>query len=441
MQSQPHMEYAPEEPEPPRQKRKSMAGEAADAYRKAAKPGITRQTAERHLKTHDSLLQFQVASGKGEMELSGQRKTVTVHSPESPRTAGSAGDPGSRREEEKMTEQVTISDLNWARMESLARPLRDTVDDVLDWALTIVEEAIDEGRVKPRRDATARRADPQPEQHGNGSKPAGPPAPPTGREEQPRRRRRDRQGKNGRTSQRVFRIPLLAYMHEMGSLVETQKLMDDMRTRLNYVLTEADYVTFENRQAPWRSALQGCRHQLTVEKLLHRPEPGKSWTITETGIKYLEEHLERDEDDPEPGPAAESQRSKAGAPERAGPDPGLAKTTSMNDLRMPLLEYLLELNRQADTEEMAVGVEKIVNHILTQADYRKNRSGGVRWRNALWNVKFDLTKKGLIEEGETAGSWTISEKGIRFINQTRLGIKMDLSLEESEIEAASQRQQ
>ena len=78
MQSQPHMEYAPEEPEPPRQKRKSMAGEAADAYRKAAKPGITRQTAERRLKTHDSLLQFQVASGKGEMELSGQRRTLTI---------------------------------------------------------------------------------------------------------------------------------------------------------------------------------------------------------------------------------------------------------------------------------------------------------------------------------------------------------------------------
>jgi hypothetical protein len=79
--------------------------------------------------------------------------------------------------------------------------------------------------------------------------------------------------------------------------------------------------------------------------------------------------------------------------------------------RKPILEALVELGGSAPANRVLELVEKKMEGILNEYDYRPLRSGETRWRNTAQWCRYVMVQEGLLRSDSPRGIWEISEQG------------------------------
>ncbi len=89
--------------------------------------------------------------------------------------------------------------------------------------------------------------------------------------------------------------------------------------------------------------------------------------------------------------------------------------------RVPILQSLVELGGRGSVDKVLEGVEAKIGHLLNDHDRKPLKSGQIRWRNtAMWCRK-TLVGEGLLARDSPRGTWEITEKGRRWLDERKHG--------------------
>lgn len=144
---------------------------------------------------------------------------------------------------------IRISDATFARLQTHARPLEDTAEDVVCLAL----DALDKSK---------------------GVKPA--PA-------KPKKTRR----RGNKTPQRDFRLPLMKVLLELGGSAEVKNIREKMLPAMKSRLSEDDFEAVSTGEERWWNATCWERSDLVKEGLFRDDSPRGVWELSDEGIKQL----------------------------------------------------------------------------------------------------------------------------------------------------------
>jgi len=144
---------------------------------------------------------------------------------------------------------VRVSEATWERLKAHARPLEDSVDDVVGRALDALE-------------ASAGQA----------------PAP---QEASPAKRRTRRSG--DKLPQREFRSALLKLLLELGGQARVTEIVPRLERVMAPRLKSGDYEPVSSGQVRWWNATCWERADLVREGLLSDRSPRGVWVLTEAG--------------------------------------------------------------------------------------------------------------------------------------------------------------
>ena len=155
---------------------------------------------------------------------------------------------------------MTINDENWAWLQSLARPLEDTVDDVLD-RLRLGERAVREEeppiafRGPVARTPTAVRL---------------------------------RLEKGRKVQIDAFKRPILLALREAGGQDRPADLLPHVERRMKHLLQDVDYERLGSGSVRWEKTANWARYELVQEGLIDGTDFGV-WRLTEKGRSAIGE--------------------------------------------------------------------------------------------------------------------------------------------------------
>jgi len=94
--------------------------------------------------------------------------------------------------------------------------------------------------------------------------------------------------------------------------------------------------------------------------------------------------------------------------------------TPRQAFRIPILEALVELSGKGKTDEILEKVERKMKHILKSVDYEKVPSGVmIRWQNTARWERYIMVQDGLLRSDSPKGIWEITEKGRKFLENSK----------------------
>jgi len=144
---------------------------------------------------------------------------------------------------------VRISDATFARLQTHARPLEDTAEDVVRLAL----DALDKQK---------------------GIKAAQP--------EQKKARRR-----GNKTPQRDFRLPLMKVLFDLSGTAEVKDIREKMLPVMKSRLTEDDYEPVSTGEERWWNAICWERSDLVKAGLFRDDSPRGVWELSDEGRAFV----------------------------------------------------------------------------------------------------------------------------------------------------------
>ena len=152
-----------------------------------------------------------------------------------------------------MMPTIRVSDTNWQRLKSHARPLEDTADDVVGRALDALEGKKGEAP-QTNSNVTHLRIVPKHIE------------------------------KDGRKlPQRAFRMPLLLVLHELGGEAPAHKIRKAVEKKVASRLNPADYKKVTSGDARWWNAVCWERNSLVKEGYLRSDSERGIWALDEKG--------------------------------------------------------------------------------------------------------------------------------------------------------------
>ena len=94
--------------------------------------------------------------------------------------------------------------------------------------------------------------------------------------------------------------------------------------------------------------------------------------------------------------------------------------TPVKDFFIPIFRALVQLGGRAEVDEVLKKVEHLMKDVLTDLDYKRlPKNPDLRWRNTAQWARFLMVKQDLLKADSPRGIWEISEKGRRFLSQSR----------------------
>ncbi|MDH7602396.1 MAG: winged helix-turn-helix domain-containing protein [Armatimonadota bacterium] len=107
-----------------------------------------------------------------------------------------------------------------------------------------------------------------------------------------RRRRSTRREGSSRTSHKLFRVPILRALVELGGSAQTRRVLDRVYEMVKDDLTPADLepLPSEPRSTRWRNAAHWERLAMIRDGLLRKHSPRGIWEITDAGRRWLEQN-------------------------------------------------------------------------------------------------------------------------------------------------------
>jgi len=150
---------------------------------------------------------------------------------------------------------IRISDATFARLQTHARPLEDTAEDVVRLAL----DALDKSK---------------------GVKPAAP---------KPKKTRR----RGNKTPQRDFRLPLMKVLLELGGSAEVKDIRDKMLPAMKARLTEDDFEAVSTGEERWWNATCWERSDLVKEGLFRDDSPRGVWELSDAGRAFVVQQVNK----------------------------------------------------------------------------------------------------------------------------------------------------
>lgn len=149
---------------------------------------------------------------------------------------------------------IRISESTWERLKQHARPLEDSVDDVVNIALDSLDKSKGVSPTPAVKKALTRR------------KSTGPKLP-----------------------QKEFRQPLMKLLRELGGSAEVRRIREAMEPIVKAKLNEADYEPVSTGEPRWWNATCWERNDLVKEGLFKKGSPRGVWELSEKGLKHLSE--------------------------------------------------------------------------------------------------------------------------------------------------------
>jgi len=166
-----------------------------------------------------------------------------------------------------MTRDVSISDENWMWLQSLARPLEDTVDDVLD------RLRLSQGEAKEDVSKAVRVLPPL--EVADISEVAD-----VIRGTTPRRRRRLERGR--KVPLEEFKQPILLALRAAGGQGRPAEILPKVERRVKHLLTDIDYVRISSGAVRWEKSANWARLELVHDGLIDGSVWGL-WKLTQKG--------------------------------------------------------------------------------------------------------------------------------------------------------------
>jgi len=101
----------------------------------------------------------------------------------------------------------------------------------------------------------------------------------------------DRLQRGKRTPERVFEIPILKALVEMGGRARMGEVLVRVEQLMRDTLKPVDYESLKSSSDPrWRNTGQWARNTMVEHGLLRSDSPWGFWEITDAGRRYLAEH-------------------------------------------------------------------------------------------------------------------------------------------------------
>ncbi|MEW6528024.1 MAG: winged helix-turn-helix domain-containing protein, partial [Spirochaetota bacterium] len=96
-----------------------------------------------------------------------------------------------------------------------------------------------------------------------------------------------------RTNEKVFEMPILKVLIEMGGKAEAGVVLDKVYEIVKPILNEVDYEVLDNsrNEVRWRNTAKWCRKNLIIKGFMSNNTKRGIWEITEEGKKYFIEHV------------------------------------------------------------------------------------------------------------------------------------------------------
>lgn len=91
--------------------------------------------------------------------------------------------------------------------------------------------------------------------------------------------------------------------------------------------------------------------------------------------------------------------------------------TPQQAYRRPILEALVEMGGGGQVTEVLKRVREKMRSTLKPIDYRKMRSGQVRWCNAAQWERNTMRDEGLLKSDSPRGHWEITERGREYLKR------------------------
>lgn len=103
------------------------------------------------------------------------------------------------------------------------------------------------------------------------------------------RRNLGRLRKGARTPDKVFRIPILKVLTEMGGSGKVGDILDRLGRAMKPILKDVDYqpLASDPNNLRWRNTAQWARNSMVKDGLLKPDSPRGVWEITEAGKQQL----------------------------------------------------------------------------------------------------------------------------------------------------------
>ncbi len=147
---------------------------------------------------------------------------------------------------------IRITDSTWGRLKQHARPLEDTVNDVLNFAL----DALDKSKgisPKPKEKRMAPKST----------------------------------SKGPKLPQKEFRLPLMEVLLELGGSAQVRDIREKLEPRVKPRLHEADYDPVSTGEPRWWNAACWERNDLVKEGLFRNDSPRGTWELSDEGRRHL----------------------------------------------------------------------------------------------------------------------------------------------------------
>ena len=103
--------------------------------------------------------------------------------------------------------------------------------------------------------------------------------------------------------------------------------------------------------------------------------------------------------------------------------------TPSNEFKTPILEVLIDAEREMGARELVDAVERKMTKFLTKADMAPGSNGTHRWKMNLSNAKQSLLNGGAIEAGDQRGTVRINDRGKSQHRQQMLDGRLELPTE------------
>lgn len=144
---------------------------------------------------------------------------------------------------------IRISDATFSRLQTHAKPLEDTAEDVVRLALDALDKSKGMKAPLPKPKKTRRR--------------------------------------ENKTPQRDFRLPLMEILLELGGSAELNDIRKKLLPAMKPKLTEDDFEPVSNGDERWWNATCWERSELVKEGLFRNDSPRGVWELSAEGLQMV----------------------------------------------------------------------------------------------------------------------------------------------------------
>lgn len=166
-----------------------------------------------------------------------------------------------------MPKEIMINDENWMRLQALARPLEDTVDDVLGRLLDSYQKPIP---IRTEARSSVRDSEVVPSQRAQNTPVA----------------KRQRLARGERLPVHGFKRPILNALNEIGGEGRPRDILPLIERRLKDQLADIDYARLGSGTIRWEKTAHFARLELCEAGLIDASTYGV-WKLTSTGRKEI----------------------------------------------------------------------------------------------------------------------------------------------------------